>query len=76
MNITEMRVSVVPVRIKAYCDRCGIELGEAIPMPSSILQGNDMIVHSKKMYMYTCPKCGESIISESLYPHMEYLETQ
>lgn len=74
MQIKERRTVLVPIEIKAYCDQCGTGLGEAVLLPNSVLQGNTMALSEKTMYMYTCPKCGETIISETFYPKIEYKE--
>ena len=76
MKIEKEEVVLVPIRETAHCEKCGAELGEAVPLPEYVLSfyddlGNLVPAYSHR-FRYTCPQCGVTEESDEEFPRIIY----
>ena len=76
MKIQKEELVLVPIREMAHCEKCGAELGEAVPHPDYGRLTPDGMGHfvpiHKRRYSYACPQCGTIEESDEEFPRIIY----
>lgn len=70
MKIEKEELVLVPIRVTAHCEKCGVEMTRGVCRQE--WRQNFDAIYNQDIYSYTCPQCGATEESDERCPRIIY----